>query len=130
MGSMVEGHSRCFLSFIRNTAPPVPLHHLRWSPSPFRGGSSATGRIRSYRPNKTRVRPPFSGTFSSRPLFLRTAQCHMDGMSAEKPWPDSIRAGECDQHETLVRRVLAPNPSPYTFTGPQTWLAAPGRAAG
>src|SRR3546814_4412363 len=44
MRSMVEGHARCFLSFIRNAAPPVPLHHLRWPPSPFRGGSSASGR--------------------------------------------------------------------------------------
>src|SRR3546814_15402850 len=30
MRSMVEGPARCFLSFIRNAAPPVPLHHLRW----------------------------------------------------------------------------------------------------
>jgi glyoxylase-like metal-dependent hydrolase (beta-lactamase superfamily II) len=37
-------------------------------------------------------------------------------------WPDSIHAGETEQHEPLVRRVLAPNPSPYTFTGTQTWL--------
>src|SRR3546814_9205614 len=44
MRSMVEGHARCFLSFIRNAAPPVPLHHLRWSPSPFQGGSAAIGR--------------------------------------------------------------------------------------
>src|SRR3546814_12253717 len=44
MRSMVEGHARCFLSFIRNAAPPVPLHHLRWSPSPFQGGSPAIGR--------------------------------------------------------------------------------------
>ena len=40
----------------------------------------------------------------------------------DKPWPDSIHAGECEQHEPLVRRVLAPNPSPYTFTGTQTWI--------
>ncbi len=37
-------------------------------------------------------------------------------------WPDTITAGECEQHEALVRRVLAPNPSPYTYTGTQTWL--------
>jgi glyoxylase-like metal-dependent hydrolase (beta-lactamase superfamily II) len=41
-------------------------------------------------------------------------------------WPDSIRAGETEQHEPLVRRVLAPNPSPYTFTGTQTWLVGAG----
>lgn len=51
----------------------------------------------------------------------------MQGMSEEKPWPDSIRAGDCEQHEPLVRRVLAPNPSPYTFTGTQTWIVGAGR---
>lgn len=48
-------------------------------------------------------------------------------MSDSAPWPDSIRAGECEQHEPLVRRVLAPNPSPYTFTGTQTWIVGNGR---
>lgn len=47
-------------------------------------------------------------------------------MSDEKPWPDSIRAGGVEQHEPLVRRVLAPNPSPYTFTGTQTWIVGAG----
>lgn len=47
-------------------------------------------------------------------------------MTEEKPWPDSVRAGDVEQHEALVRRVLAPNPSPYTFTGTQTWLVGAG----
>lgn len=47
-------------------------------------------------------------------------------MSEDKPWPDSIRAGDVEQHEPLVRRVLAPNPSPYTFTGTQTWIVGNG----
>lgn len=51
----------------------------------------------------------------------------MGGVSEEKTWPDSIRAGDCEQHEPLVRRVLAPNPSPYTFTGTQTWIVGAGR---
>jgi glyoxylase-like metal-dependent hydrolase (beta-lactamase superfamily II) len=42
-------------------------------------------------------------------------------------WPDNIQAGETEQLEPLVRRVLAPNPSPYTFTGTQTWLVGAGR---
>ena len=50
----------------------------------------------------------------------------MGAMSEEKPWPDTIRAGDCEQHEPLVRRVLAPNPSPYTFTGTQTWIVGAG----
>lgn len=41
-------------------------------------------------------------------------------------WPDTIRAGETEQPEPLVRRVLAPNPSPFTFTGTQTWLVGAG----
>ncbi len=36
----------------------------------------------------------------------------------EKPWPTGL-AETC---EPLVRRVLAPNPSPYTYTGTQTYI--------
>jgi glyoxylase-like metal-dependent hydrolase (beta-lactamase superfamily II) len=43
-----------------------------------------------------------------------------------KSWPDSIRAGEWERHSPLVRRVLAPNPSPYTYTGTQTWIVGSG----
>lgn len=35
-----------------------------------------------------------------------------------KPWP----TGLADQVEPLVKRVLAPNPSPYTYTGTQTYV--------
>lgn len=35
-----------------------------------------------------------------------------------QPWP----TGLCEQLEPLVRRVLAPNGSPFTFTGTQTYL--------
>ncbi len=43
-------------------------------------------------------------------------------------WQDSIRAGEAERHDDLVVRVLAPNASPYTFTGTQSWII--GRADG
>jgi glyoxylase-like metal-dependent hydrolase (beta-lactamase superfamily II) len=59
-------------------------------------------------------------------LFLCGRWCHMGCVTDTAPWPDSIRAGGCEQHEPLVRRVLAPNPSPYTFTGTQTWLVGAG----
>lgn len=39
-----------------------------------------------------------------------------------KPWP----TGLAEQPEPLVRRVLAPNASPYTFTGTQTYLVGAG----
>lgn len=39
-----------------------------------------------------------------------------------KPWP----VGTSDQLEPLVRRVLAPNPSPFTYTGTQTYLVGAG----
>ncbi|MEL6211381.1 MAG: MBL fold metallo-hydrolase, partial [Pseudomonadota bacterium] len=35
-----------------------------------------------------------------------------------KPWP----TGKAEQVEPLVKRVLAPNPSPYTYTGTQTYV--------
>ena len=39
-----------------------------------------------------------------------------------QPWP----TGLAEQCEPLVRRVLAPNPSPYTFTGTQTYIVGNG----
>jgi glyoxylase-like metal-dependent hydrolase (beta-lactamase superfamily II) len=41
-------------------------------------------------------------------------------------WPDTIHAGETEILEPLVRRVLAPNSSPYTYSGTQTWLVGSG----
>ena len=38
-----------------------------------------------------------------------------------KPWP----TGLADTLEPLVTRVLAPNPSPYTYTGTQTYVVGP-----
>ena len=40
-----------------------------------------------------------------------------------QPWP----TGLAEDVEPLVKRVLAPNPSPYTFTGTQTWIVGAGR---
>ncbi|MBV7265020.1 MBL fold metallo-hydrolase [Erythrobacter ani] len=39
-----------------------------------------------------------------------------------KPWP----TGVAEQLEPLVKRVLAPNPSPYTYTGTQTYVVGAG----
>ena len=38
-----------------------------------------------------------------------------------QPWP----TGLAEEVEPLVRRVLAPNPSPYTYTGTQTYVVGP-----
>ena len=40
-----------------------------------------------------------------------------------QPWP----TGKAEQVEPLVRRVLAPNPSHFTFTGTQTYLVGAGQ---
>lgn len=48
----------------------------------------------------------------------------MGGMDAPtKPWP----TGLAEQVEPLVRRVLAANASPYTYTGTQTYLVGAGQ---
>ena len=39
-----------------------------------------------------------------------------------KPWPTGI----AEQLEPLVRRVLAPNPSPFTYTGTQSYIVGLG----
>lgn len=39
-----------------------------------------------------------------------------------KPWP----TGKAEQLDRLIRRVLAPNPSPYTYTGTQTYVIGAG----
>lgn len=39
-----------------------------------------------------------------------------------KPWP----TGKVEQLEPLVRRVLAPNPSPFTYTGTETYVVGAG----
>lgn len=41
-----------------------------------------------------------------------------------KPWP----TGSCEELHPLIRRVLAANPSPFTYTGTQTYLVGDRRA--
>lgn len=48
--------------------------------------------------------------------------------STSVPDPAEWGTGQAIQLEPLVRRVLAPNPSPYTFTGTQTYLVGSGNA--
>jgi glyoxylase-like metal-dependent hydrolase (beta-lactamase superfamily II) len=44
-------------------------------------------------------------------------------------WMDQARPGTVEQLDPLVRRVLAPNPSPFTFTGTQTHIVGRGEVA-
>ena len=55
---------------------------------------------------------------------MAQARGHMQEMAAAppKPWP----TGTAEQIEPLVRRVLAPNPSPFTYTGTQTYIVGAG----
>jgi glyoxylase-like metal-dependent hydrolase (beta-lactamase superfamily II) len=50
---------------------------------------------------------------------------HMGAMQfPARPWP----TGTAEQLEPLVRRVLAPNPSPFTFTGTESYIVGAGDA--
>lgn len=50
---------------------------------------------------------------------MPTGNGHIAAMNIPpKPWP----TGLSERCEPLVRRVLAPNPSPYTYTGTQTYI--------
>jgi len=48
-------------------------------------------------------------------------------VGATAPDPSEWNTGLAVELEPLVRRVLAPNPSPYTFNGTQTYLIGSGR---
>src|SRR3546814_13168475 len=89
----------------------TPVHVPGW------GGRQGRGQGAALHP------PPF---LMRSPLFLWSARCHMMAVTDEKPWPNTIRAGECELHEPLVRSVLAPNPYPYTFPGTQPWIVGAG----
>lgn len=41
--------------------------------------------------------------------------------------PDTWPTGRAELVEPLVRRILAPNPSPYTFTGTETYMVGAGQ---
>jgi glyoxylase-like metal-dependent hydrolase (beta-lactamase superfamily II) len=55
-------------------------------------------------------------------LGIRRPQCHMPDM---EEWP----TGRIEQPSPLVRRLLAPNPSPFTYTGTQTYIVGQGEVA-
>lgn len=67
------------------------------------------------------------------PVALVLAQPHTAPMDAQTLMqqdphdPSTWPTGLAEQVEPLVRRVLAPNPSPYTFTGTETYVIGTGR---
>ena len=56
------------------------------------------------------------------PLLFLPLQCHMAAMD---DWP----TGKVERVQPLVRRLLAGNPSPFTFTGTQTYIVGEGAVA-
>ncbi|HEX8216953.1 MAG TPA: MBL fold metallo-hydrolase, partial [Allosphingosinicella sp.] len=42
---------------------------------------------------------------------------------------DALPTGRIERPHPLVRRILAPNPSPFTFTGTQTYVVGQGEVA-
>ena len=44
----------------------------------------------------------------------------------DQPGMESWPTGIVERPEPLVRRLLAPNPSPFTYTGTQTYIVGSG----
>ena len=55
---------------------------------------------------------------------MAQARRHMQAMASPPPKPRPT--GIAEQLEPLVRRVLAPNPSPFTYTGTQSYIVGLG----
>src|SRR3546814_19702594 len=122
MRSRVAGHASCFLSFIRNAAPPVPLHHLRWSPSPFRGGSSTSGRNQPsflsppphpdtpphhhQHPSRPRTEKPTQGqptTIHNTHTQTKQQQHHNPNDTPHTPPPQPTQ-NHCNKHPTYTHK--------------------------
>src|SRR5688500_11493371 len=68
---------------------------------------------------RVEVVPSSRTRISGSVIFILSLPRHMRRMGLPpQPWP----TGQCERLEPLVRRVLAPNGSPFTFTGTQTYL--------
>src|SRR5690606_25778125 len=83
------------------------------------GGGGARGGDKSERGHASRV--PFVSSEVERRACLDFARNDRQGASMAlppRPWP----IGRCEHLEPLVRRLLAPNGSPFTYTATQTHL--------
>ena len=81
MRSMVEGREPSEQALAPSRLRPVPLHHLRWSPSPYRGGST---------PLAASARPSRAPSDRAAPAPLRRA-----GLPARLRASTSSRASSC-----------------------------------
>ena len=62
------------------------------------------------------------------PLSFPPSRCHISAMDL-KDHPDSAAYGHLAPRSPLVRRLLAHNPSPFTFTGTGTFVVGQGTVA-
>ncbi len=64
--------------------------------------------------------------FVPRPLHIRAPHCHISAMSTADDLVANAPYGRIEQLTPLIRRVLAKNPSPFTYIGTGTYIIGGG----
>src|SRR3546814_17337802 len=103
MRSMVVGHARCFLPYLRRKTPPVPLHHPTGGPPP----RSGEDRQLSVETGHLPASPPAPCTARTR--SSRSARCPP---TSPCPWAKNDSPSSSRSAGARTRRLISPTAAP------------------